>query len=175
MGWNELDAVRPSRLLAGLPEHPYVYFAHSYYVPVVEQTAATCTYTLPYTAVARIRQRLRRAVPSGKIRAARPRDRAELRGALTCWPNASFPVSTSPPAAWSKASTSSTCAMPAIPWNSPTATTSRAPMNSSSSTSPPRAMPATSWPTLSPAPRARSSSRWPWAAASAPSPTRGAS
>ena len=51
MGWNELDPVRPSRLLAGLPEHPYVYFAHSYYVPVVAQTAATCTYTLPYTAV----------------------------------------------------------------------------------------------------------------------------
>lgn len=51
MGWNSLDSVRPSRLLAGLPEHPYVYFAHSYYVPVVEQTAAACTYTLPYTAV----------------------------------------------------------------------------------------------------------------------------
>ncbi len=43
--------MRPSRLLKGLPEHPYVYFAHSYYVPVVEQTAATCTYTVPYTAV----------------------------------------------------------------------------------------------------------------------------
>jgi glutamine amidotransferase len=51
MGWNQLDPVRPARLLKGLPEHPYVYFAHSYYVPVVEQTAATCTYTLPYTAV----------------------------------------------------------------------------------------------------------------------------
>lgn len=51
MGWNQLDSVRPSRLLSGLAEHPYVYFAHSYYVPVVAQTAATCTYTLPYTAV----------------------------------------------------------------------------------------------------------------------------
>jgi imidazole glycerol phosphate synthase glutamine amidotransferase subunit len=51
MGWNQLDTVRPSRLLSGLPERPYVYFAHSYYVPVVQQTAATCTYTLPYTAV----------------------------------------------------------------------------------------------------------------------------
>ncbi len=51
MGWNQLDAVRPSRLLKGLPEHPHVYFAHSYYVPVVPQTAATCTYSLPYTAV----------------------------------------------------------------------------------------------------------------------------
>jgi imidazoleglycerol phosphate synthase glutamine amidotransferase subunit HisH len=51
MGWNSLDSVRPARLLKGLPEHPYVYFAHSYYVPVVDQTAATCTYTIPYTAL----------------------------------------------------------------------------------------------------------------------------
>ena len=51
MGWNQLDSVRDSRILKGLPAHPYVYFAHSYYVPVVEQAAATCTYTIPYTAV----------------------------------------------------------------------------------------------------------------------------
>jgi imidazole glycerol phosphate synthase glutamine amidotransferase subunit len=51
MGWNQLDLVRPSRLLAGLPLKPYVYFAHSYYVPVVEQAAAICTYSSPYTAV----------------------------------------------------------------------------------------------------------------------------
>ncbi len=51
MGWNTLDAVRPVRLLKGLPEHPHLYFAHSYYVPVTSQTAATCTYTTPYTAV----------------------------------------------------------------------------------------------------------------------------
>ena len=40
-----------SRLLADLPPRPYVYFAHSYYVPETPVTAATCTYTLPYTAV----------------------------------------------------------------------------------------------------------------------------
>jgi imidazole glycerol phosphate synthase glutamine amidotransferase subunit len=51
MGWNELDEVRPSRLLKGLPERPHLYFAHSYYVPVVEQAAATCTYSIPYTAI----------------------------------------------------------------------------------------------------------------------------
>lgn len=50
MGWNELEPRGPSRLLAGLPEHPYVYFAHSYYAPVMEATAASCTYTVPYTA-----------------------------------------------------------------------------------------------------------------------------
>ena len=51
MGWNNLTESKPSRLLRGTGENPYVYFAPSYYVPVVEQTAATCTYTLPYTAV----------------------------------------------------------------------------------------------------------------------------
>jgi imidazole glycerol phosphate synthase glutamine amidotransferase subunit len=51
MGWNTLSPVRPSRLLAGLAPEPHVYFAHSYYVPVCEQTAATCTYVTPYTAV----------------------------------------------------------------------------------------------------------------------------
>lgn len=50
MGWNELEFRDDCRLLQGLTR-PYVYFAHSYYAPVVEATAATCTYTLPYTAV----------------------------------------------------------------------------------------------------------------------------
>jgi imidazole glycerol phosphate synthase glutamine amidotransferase subunit len=51
MGWNELEPLRTSKLLANLGAAPYVYFAHSYYAPVVDSTAATCTYTLPYTAV----------------------------------------------------------------------------------------------------------------------------
>jgi glutamine amidotransferase len=51
MGWNQLDRRAESRLLRGAGERPYVYFAHSYYVPVVPQAAATCEYTVPYTAV----------------------------------------------------------------------------------------------------------------------------
>ena len=51
MGWNELEPQRPSRLMAGVKATPYVYFAHSYYAPVTEATAATCTYALPYTAL----------------------------------------------------------------------------------------------------------------------------
>ena len=51
MGWNELASKPDSRLLRGLGARPYVYFAHSYYAPVMEATAATCTYELPYTAV----------------------------------------------------------------------------------------------------------------------------
>jgi imidazole glycerol-phosphate synthase subunit HisH len=51
MGWNELTPTQNSRLLRDAPTRPYVYFAHSYYVPVTSATAATCTYTTPYTAV----------------------------------------------------------------------------------------------------------------------------
>jgi len=51
MGWNEITAVHDCPLLAGMGPHPYLYFAHSYYVPETTVTAATCTYTLPYTAV----------------------------------------------------------------------------------------------------------------------------
>jgi imidazole glycerol-phosphate synthase subunit HisH len=51
MGWNQLESRAPSRLLAGLASCPYVYFAHSYYVPETAATAATCNYSVPYTAV----------------------------------------------------------------------------------------------------------------------------
>lgn len=51
MGWNSLTAVRPGRLLAGLGEEPYAYFAHSFYAPIVDATAATCSYALAYTAI----------------------------------------------------------------------------------------------------------------------------
>ncbi|HSU33871.1 MAG TPA: imidazole glycerol phosphate synthase subunit HisH [Bryobacteraceae bacterium] len=51
MGWNSLVQRRRCRLLSGLGETPFTYFAHSYYAPVIEATAATCTYMQPYTAV----------------------------------------------------------------------------------------------------------------------------
>jgi imidazole glycerol phosphate synthase glutamine amidotransferase subunit len=51
MGWNALEPVRPCRLLEGLPEKPFVYFAHSYYVPVIEATAAVTHYSVPYTSL----------------------------------------------------------------------------------------------------------------------------
>ncbi len=55
MGWNEITP-RPlgrtdAKLLTGLAPHPYLYFAHSYYAPLTDATAATCHYTLDYTAV----------------------------------------------------------------------------------------------------------------------------
>ena len=51
MGWNEIVPRNGSKLLAGLAPHPYLYFAHSYYAPLHAATAATCRYTVDYTAV----------------------------------------------------------------------------------------------------------------------------
>ena len=51
MGWNELEVRGSSKLVRNLDARPYVYFAHSYYVPENDRAAATCTYAVPYTAV----------------------------------------------------------------------------------------------------------------------------
>jgi imidazole glycerol-phosphate synthase subunit HisH len=50
MGWNQLEVKPGSRLLSGLGAAPFVYFAHSYYVPEHEHAAASCEYELRYTA-----------------------------------------------------------------------------------------------------------------------------
>lgn len=48
MGWNQVQPCRPNTLLASAA---YLYFAHSYYCPVVPETAAVCDYMVPYTAI----------------------------------------------------------------------------------------------------------------------------
>ena len=48
MGWNRLYDTK-SPLMQGL-EGEYVYFVHSYYVPVCNETIATADYILPYSA-----------------------------------------------------------------------------------------------------------------------------
>jgi imidazole glycerol-phosphate synthase subunit HisH len=50
MGWNELEPRPGSRLVRNLAARPFVYFAHSYYVPEHEHASATCTYEVRYTA-----------------------------------------------------------------------------------------------------------------------------
>jgi imidazole glycerol phosphate synthase glutamine amidotransferase subunit len=50
MGWNEILPARPSRLLEDIGPKPYLYFAHSYYCPLGDFTAASCEYMVPYTA-----------------------------------------------------------------------------------------------------------------------------
>ena len=54
MGWNALYDMK-SPLYKGFDElspigQPYVYFVHSYYVPVCQDTVATTNYILPYSA-----------------------------------------------------------------------------------------------------------------------------
>ncbi len=49
MGWNEIKP-NSNPLLKDLCPHPYVYFVHSYYVPVCKETIAEADYILPYSA-----------------------------------------------------------------------------------------------------------------------------
>lgn len=48
MGWNQLYNTK-SLLMNGI-EGKYVYFVHSYYVPLCKETIATAEYILPYSA-----------------------------------------------------------------------------------------------------------------------------
>ena len=41
MGWNGLSRRKDSRLLQGAGDSPFVYFANSYYCPVLEETSAS--------------------------------------------------------------------------------------------------------------------------------------
>ena len=66
MGWQEISLPQPLQKeggvnplykgilsplsLEGSGEAPYVYFVHSYYVPVCNETIATADYILPYSA-----------------------------------------------------------------------------------------------------------------------------
>ena len=43
IGWNSLDFHNNGRLFAGLEEHPYVYFVHSYYLHAEEPGIVTAT------------------------------------------------------------------------------------------------------------------------------------
>lgn len=51
MGWNSLN-VNDSPLFKDLPEHPYVYFVHSYYLDAKEKSivTATCDYGVRFDA-----------------------------------------------------------------------------------------------------------------------------
>ena len=50
IGWNSLHLQNDGRLFAGLEENPYVYFVHSYYVPVTDYCIATCDYQCSFAA-----------------------------------------------------------------------------------------------------------------------------
>ncbi len=50
VGWNSLEIRPNSRLLAGVDPGEYVYFTHSYKVPVTADTAAVTHYIEPFAA-----------------------------------------------------------------------------------------------------------------------------
>jgi glutamine amidotransferase len=50
MGWNELEPVGQSPLLAGVPKGTYAYFVHSYAAPPGPYTRALTTYGVPFSA-----------------------------------------------------------------------------------------------------------------------------
>jgi glutamine amidotransferase len=49
MGWDSLSKVNGDLFDTSL-EGSYVYFVHSYYVPLCEDTSAQCNYILPFSA-----------------------------------------------------------------------------------------------------------------------------
>ncbi|MDR3251434.1 MAG: imidazole glycerol phosphate synthase subunit HisH [Tannerella sp.] len=49
IGWNSLSNMRGA-LFEGLPANPYVYFVHSYYIPVTAETSAVNDYITPFSA-----------------------------------------------------------------------------------------------------------------------------
>lgn len=49
MGWNSLYNTK-SQLFKGFKDNEYVYFVHSYYVPLCDSTIATADYIHPYSA-----------------------------------------------------------------------------------------------------------------------------
>jgi len=52
IGWNQLRPVQLSKLLRGIPEDAYFYFAHSYAAPASAQfTVAACDHGFPFAAV----------------------------------------------------------------------------------------------------------------------------
>jgi glutamine amidotransferase len=51
MGWNQLEFTEPSPLLDDIASGDYVYFVHSYCVPVSESTVAAATYGQRFAAI----------------------------------------------------------------------------------------------------------------------------
>lgn len=55
MGWNRIQPVADSELLAGIAAGSYCYFVHSYALPVTAATIATASYGREFAAVAQER------------------------------------------------------------------------------------------------------------------------
>jgi glutamine amidotransferase len=53
MGWNEIEPVAESSLLAGVASGAYAYFVHSYAAPLGDYTVAQTVYGQPFSSVVR--------------------------------------------------------------------------------------------------------------------------
>jgi glutamine amidotransferase len=53
MGWNQMEALRPDKLLEGIAPTDYVYFVHSYAAPVTAATLAVTEYGRQFASVVR--------------------------------------------------------------------------------------------------------------------------
>ncbi|MGV6846647.1 MAG: imidazole glycerol phosphate synthase subunit HisH [Lutibacter sp.] len=50
MGWNNFSNVKPSPLFENINISDNMYFVHSYYAAICENTVATCNYIVPFSA-----------------------------------------------------------------------------------------------------------------------------
>jgi glutamine amidotransferase len=53
MGWNRIEPVADSPLLAGLPESAYAYFVHGFAAPIGPCTVAACEHGVRFSAMVR--------------------------------------------------------------------------------------------------------------------------
>lgn len=51
VGWNTLESLGQSRILAGVPSPSFVYYTHSYRAPVVTETVGVTEYGAPFSGV----------------------------------------------------------------------------------------------------------------------------
>lgn len=51
VGWNSIQASQDNPLMEGLKKEEFVYFVHSFYVPVNHLTTAVCDYVQPFSAM----------------------------------------------------------------------------------------------------------------------------
>lgn len=54
MGWNSVSVIKKSPLFKGIPDGSYFYFAHTYYLPLTQETVAVCNYGIDFTAAANL-------------------------------------------------------------------------------------------------------------------------
>jgi glutamine amidotransferase len=52
MGWNNISIIKKNPILSNIKNYSYLYFVHSFYAPIVEDTVALCNYGIDFTALA---------------------------------------------------------------------------------------------------------------------------